>query len=49
MKGFLRSMTLIALLAGLLAWWFSNLKEHQKVFIRNIMRQVPELPGRLVI
>jgi hypothetical protein len=49
MKGFLRTMWLIALLAGLLALWFSRLKEHQKNFLRNLVRQAPELPGRYAI
>ena len=49
MKGFLRTMWLIAILAGVLAWWFSNLKEHQKNFLRNLARQAPELPGRYAI
>jgi len=42
-------MWLIALLAGLLAWWFAHLKEHQKIFLRNLARQAAELPGRYII
>jgi hypothetical protein len=37
----------IAALGGVL--WYNRMEERQKRFVRNIIRQIPDLPGRYAI
>ena len=34
------------LVAFILVVWYQRLPEHRKAFLKNFVRQIPELPGR---
>ena len=43
-------LLLILVLLGLGGWlWYSQLDEARKRYIQNLVRQIPDLPGRYVI
>jgi len=44
--GFLRFLFVLILLAAGGAIWYAFLSEGQQKFIKNFIKQVPELPGR---
>jgi hypothetical protein len=41
------ALVVIALLGGV--YWYNQLEDRQKRFVMNILRQVPDLPGRYAI
>lgn len=46
MKQFKKTVLIIALVSGLLAWWYKNLSPRQKQFYLNLFQQMPDLPAR---
>lgn len=47
--GFIRFVFVIFLLILGLRFWYENLNESKKRFIKNFLSQVPELPGRYAV
>jgi len=40
------SFILGVVLAVVLVMWYTHLEERQKEFVKNLLRQLPDLPGR---
>jgi len=40
---------IIVILTAGIAIWYLQLKEHQKAFLTNLLRQIPDMPGRYMI
>lgn len=48
-KRFRNTVLTIALITGLLAWWYTRLTPRQKQFVQNFLHQVPDLPARYLV
>jgi hypothetical protein len=47
-KGFTCGLMLVLLVAAV-ALWYQSLEKNQKLFVNNLVRQIPDLPGRYSI
>jgi hypothetical protein len=48
-RRFRNTVLTIAILTGLLAWWYNRLNKRQKQFIQNMLQQLPDLPARYMV
>lgn len=44
--GFVKFVLIIFLLAIGIRFWYENLDEDHRRFVQNLVKQIPELPGR---
>jgi hypothetical protein len=45
-NGFGRRLLILLVLAFGIKLWYENLDQNHKRFVNNIIKQIPELPGR---